>query len=235
MPCARINSRACLADRSGRCMPNAIAARDARHPADGHRPRRADAMGQRSRKERPKRRHSHEHHRVHRYHAAAQLVGHHRLHHRVRRRHLHHHGEPHRHQQHHRQPEHTRERKQDQAHAESAGADRNHTCPSPSRPPAPPGSARPAARRRRWRPSACPALCAPPCRIWLANTGISTAYGMPTRLTSPSSSRMARIGAASAHEAESFQDVLHRRAPCAQVRADARSASATARRSRRCS
>ncbi len=39
-----------------------------------------------------------------------------------------------------------------------------------------------------------PSVEAPPPRICAANTGISTVYGMPTRLITPSSVRINRIG-----------------------------------------
>ena len=40
-----------------------------------------------------------------------------------------------------------------------------------------------------------PNVCGPPCNTFEANTGISTVYGMPIRLTSANSSRIVRRGA----------------------------------------
>ena len=67
----------------------------------------------------------------------------------------------------------------------------------------------------------------PPCRIWSAKIGISTAYGMPDRLTRPSSSSRARIGAVSRDEPEAFDDLVPaptRRVPARAARRRASSA-----------
>src|SRR5579863_390937 len=52
-------------------------------------------------------------------------------------------------------------------------------------------------------PMSTPSVRALPCRICAANTGMSTEYGIATKLTSPSRSKINRMGAV-ADEAEAF-------------------------------
>ena len=86
------------------------------------------------------------------------------------------------------------EREGDQREAE-AGRRAGHPAAEAARA----GRARPAAARAHERADAGGAQqhahpAAPPPSTWSAKTGISTAYGMPTTLTSPSSSSSARTG-----------------------------------------
>src|SRR4051812_44167301 len=67
--------------------------------------------------------------------------------------------------------------------------------PSPRTPPRRTSDSAPPSAPSPDAPISSPSPAAPPCRIDPANTGINTEYGMPAKLTTPTSTSRARTGA----------------------------------------
>jgi len=136
----------------------------------------------------------HEHHRVDRHDAAAQRVGHHRLNQRIGRRHLHHHRRADRDEQRGDSQNVRDAEKPISATPKVADAVATHR-PSPRTPLRRTSDSAPASAPSPDAPIKRPRPLAPPWRIDSANTGISTEYGMPAKLMTPSRMSSARTGA----------------------------------------
>ena len=123
------------------------------------------------------------------------MIGRHGLNQRVGRAHLGHHRKADRDEQSRRDPERTREREQNQADAEDAGGNCHPSAQAAHALARGQSQALRSARPRPRSPSECRDRARPEWKIWSAKTGMSTAYGMPVRLTRPKSSSKARMGA----------------------------------------